>query len=138
MKKYLTKINITNLILMSLFLLNNCKTIDLPHKQGTVNDAIFNCIYDFRSINKALMKKDTVFAVISEEEDDFFRITIVGSNNKYLYNSNLIPSDNKMRNNYYETDNKLFIWYDVTKEIDEKTVEIYDRGSGKIIGSIEN
>lgn len=111
------------LFLIFFFLLFSCKTVPLK-KHGNVNDAILNSINDFRTKNKNLFKKDSVYHIVADEEYEFYRIIIIGSSTKHLYNPKIELSENKLPSGVYEIDDKLFIWYDSTKVINSAKVEL--------------
>ncbi|MFN3756503.1 MAG: hypothetical protein ACK4RM_06080 [Flavobacterium sp.] len=102
-----------------------CKTIDIPNKKGNLNEAIINSIQNFTNNHKSLLKKHNTFYVGYEVYTDYYCIIISGSENKHLYNPNKKPNDNKFPSNFLEINNKLFIWYDNKKDIDENTIQTY-------------
>lgn len=124
MNKYLIKKNkIGTFFVVILFI--QCKTIEVQNKNGDINDAILNSIYDFINDHKSLTKNDRVFYVGNERINDYYLITISRTLSKHLYNPSRKPSDNILPSNFYEVNNKLFIWWDDQKEVDETTIQTY-------------
>lgn len=126
MKEYLININ---KILFSFLVISfiQCKTVYVPHKKGNLNEAILNSIQDFTKTHESVIKKYDKFYIGYEIHDDYYQIMILGSERKYLFNPNKNPDENKFPSGFLEENNKLFIWYDEDKKIDENTIQTYLR-----------
>jgi predicted transcriptional regulator len=101
------------------------RSADNLQNNKSLHDVVLYSINDFIKNYTSLVKHDNVFYISKDIQPNFYRITITGSENKYLYNPNKLPNENKFPNNYVEINKKLFIWYDEEKEIDEETIKIF-------------
>lgn len=104
-----------------------CKPIDVQYKKGNINEAIINSINDFTHNHISLIKRGTIYYIGYKSYDDYYRVTISKTENKHLYNPNIKPNENKFPSNYHEENNILFIWYDKDKEIDNETIQTYQK-----------
>lgn len=136
------------LILLSITL-NSCDSYrNQLSSSGDKNQAILNAVIDFSNTTIS-NKKHSVFYVTSYDTlyrkvlekvsdrnfkwinakpyNDIIAVTISGCDDKHLYElteKNGIGTKGFLPSKYIEKDNKLFIWYDETKPMDEKTLSI--------------
>jgi hypothetical protein len=131
MKHPINKIYVYFLITFSVILTSGCSSSFKYMTNGDVNDAAFNAVNDFVNNHQKLQQKDNVFKVVffDDENDNngFYRFIIIGTEKQYLYNKLKHPNENRFPNNYLESENKLFLWYDDNKQVDSITVNTYKR-----------
>ncbi|WP_412464553.1 hypothetical protein [Flavobacterium mekongense] len=116
-----------NIIFLVFIFFLSCKSIDSQIvSQGNIDNAIMNSIIDFKKTK--LFKTGAVFSVLENNEEEFYKITIISKGkNKYLYSKQKKAKENKLPSRYYETDNKLFIWWDENHEVTDKNIEILNK-----------
>ena len=107
---------------------SGCRTSLNYKTNGDINDAINNVILNFVNNNYQLLKNDAVFNVVFfEEENDYYKLIIIGTENQHLYNKLKKTNDNRFPSNYTEVENKLFLWYGDTNKIDSLTISTYKK-----------
>lgn len=110
-------------LICSLFIIG-CKSSSIII-EGNLKDAILKSVNDFDLKYKKTIDKKKVFSVFETENPSYFVVSIIEKERKFLYNPLKKPHENKLPNNYLELGNKLFVWFDDKKQIDEKTIAIY-------------
>lgn len=111
-------------------ILMGCKAPLNYLNEGDINSAIYNAVIDFDHNHKDLQKKHSVFIVVffenEIEEHDFYHLTIIGEEDKFLYNKLNIQNSPKIPSNYLEIGNNIYIWYD-DKKLDNITIETFKK-----------
>lgn len=120
-----------NRFIVLLFLLSlNLSCAQLKQQlvsEGDYNDAIKNAIIDFSNTN--LYKKGKVFKVnVEYPSEELILVEILEDfENKYLYSKKMKIEENILPSEYYEQNNKLFIWWNNNNTISKEMFSILEK-----------